>query len=62
MKWGCRKCGKPVKVKDGKLSCCGITETVKNAEAVERTNRGLVRQFLAANLRAPDYLEEDEYL
>lgn len=53
-KWGCRKCGKSVKVKDGKLSCCGITEPVTTAESVERVNRAIIRGFLSRSLLPPD--------
>ena len=37
--WRCSTCRKVVVPKNGKLSCCGITETLNDAEAARRIFR-----------------------
>lgn len=44
--WRCSTCRKFVVPKNGKLSCCGITETVEAAEAARRNwRKEIVQKF-----------------
>lgn len=36
MKYGCRVCRKEVQIRDGQLSCCGITESLSHVKAANR--------------------------
>lgn len=66
MKFKCETCGKVVTAKNGKLSCCGITENVK--ESIE-ANKDYARE---RRVRARDMMlnllpnsfenEEEDYL
>jgi len=51
-KWGCRTCGKRVHPKDGKLSCCGITETLGHASLADRVSKENLRRKLASTLNS----------
>jgi hypothetical protein len=41
--YACKSCRRPVFPRDGKLSCCGKTETVAEFESKARVVRGLPR-------------------
>lgn len=62
--FGCHKCGKPVYPVDGKLTCCGITETLDYARRAAKQNEAAMRRALApmfAGITGNGMQEDDEW-
>lgn len=44
--YGCGRCGKKVEIVDGKLTCCGVTETLTHVRYVASKRKRRITEHL----------------